>query len=167
VKSFITYAGTVLPYDRDLYLIASNGDDVDAIVNDLSLIGLDRVKGAHALNDRSSLDGAVMRSLPQIDIDSLAEHSRELTVLDVRRDDEWEEGHIPGAIHIPLGSLSQRLAEIPRDKKIAVHCQGGTRSAIAASILERNGINASNVPGGFGEWVARGKTIEREGAAQK
>jgi hydroxyacylglutathione hydrolase len=107
-----------------------------------------------------------MRSLPQIDVESLAHRSRELTVLDVRREDEWQEGHIPGAIHIPLGSLNQRLAEIPRDTEIAVHCQGGTRSAIAASILERNGIPAANVPGGFGEWAASGKTIEREGAAE-
>jgi hydroxyacylglutathione hydrolase len=82
-------------------------------------------------------------------------------VLDVRASDEWDHGHIPGAIHIPLGSLQLRLAEIPKNGEVAVHCQGGERSAIAASILEKNGITVSNLTGGFSEWERSGGEVER------
>jgi hydroxyacylglutathione hydrolase len=166
-KSFLTYGGQILPYDRDLFLIVNMFDKADAIANDLALIGLDRIAGAHAFNPRASLDGAEMSSTAQMSTEYLAARMHDVTVVDVRRDDEWEEGHIPGAIHIPLAALSKRFAEIPNDKPIAVHCQGGTRSAIAASILETNSIHAANVPGGFSEWIASGYAVEREGTAQR
>jgi hydroxyacylglutathione hydrolase len=166
-KSFLSYGGQILPYDRDLFLIVSDPADVRAIANDLALIGIDRVAGAHALNPRASLDSTAMSSTAQMSTEYLAPRLQEVTVVDVRRDDEWEEGHIPGAIHIPLGAISKRFAEIPNDKPVVVHCQGGTRSAIAASILETNGIHAANIPGGFSEWVASGQSVEREGTAQR
>ncbi|HUQ99933.1 MAG TPA: rhodanese-like domain-containing protein, partial [Gemmatimonadaceae bacterium] len=103
----------------------------------------------------------------QMTTEDLGRQLTDITVIDVRRDDEWEEGHIPGAIHIPLSALSKRISEIPRNKEIAVHCQGGTRSAIAASILEKNGIHATNIPGGFSEWLKTGGAVEREGTARK
>lgn len=164
-KSFLTYGGQILPYDRDLFLIVSDSADVRAIANDLALIGVDRVVGAHVLNARANLDGVGMSSTAQMDTEYLARRLNDVTVVDVRRDDEWEAGHIPGAIHIPLAAISKRFAEIPNDKPVAIHCQGGTRSAIAASILETNGIHAANISGGFSEWVAGGGKVEREGTA--
>ena len=64
--------------------------------------------------------------------------SAEVGVLDVRRDDEWADGHIEGALHIPLHDLEERLAELPRTE-LWVHCASGYRAAIAASLLDRAG----------------------------
>jgi len=76
-----------------------------------------------------------------------------LVVLDVRRDDEWEGGHIAGAIHIPLGHLGERLKEVPRNLPIAVVCNVGNRASIGASILRREGYGeVYNVLGSMIAW---------------
>jgi hydroxyacylglutathione hydrolase len=83
-------------------------------------------------------------------------------VIDVRGANEWQAGHLPGAIHIPLGFLSDRLAEVPRNKPIVLQCQGGARSSIAASLLERHGVaNVINLAGGYRDWQAAGLPVER------
>jgi len=77
-------------------------------------------------------------------------------VIDVRHDGEWNEGHLPSAIHIPLGHLAERIAEVPDDKPVVVHCQGGGRSSIAASLLQKMGRkNVANLAGGYKAWVAQ------------
>jgi len=163
-KSFLTYSGSVLPYDRELYVIAGNGN-ADSIIDDLSLIGLDRIGGIYSMRsiDELASAGIAMESTSQLTTDALKDRLARngQVVVDVRGNDEWEHGHIPGAIHIPLGSLESRLAEIPEDGDLAVHCEGGTRSAIAASILQRNGIAVANVVGGFREWERSGGDIVR------
>ena len=75
-------------------------------------------------------------------------------MIDVRNDNEWNEGHIPSAIHIPLGHLAERIAEVPDDKPIVVQCQGGSRSSIAASLLQKMGRkNVANLTGGYKAWA--------------
>jgi hydroxyacylglutathione hydrolase len=84
----------------------------------------------------------------------------------VRGAAEWASGHVPGAVHIPLAELPARVGELPRDRPIAVHCQGGTRSAIAASVLRAHGVDdVTNVRGGYGEWARAGLPTERGDAA--
>jgi hydroxyacylglutathione hydrolase len=168
-KSFLTYSGSLLPYGRDVYLIVAEGSE-DSIVDDLELIGIDRIGGVYSLRSVDDLEsaGIAIASTPQTTTQALkGRRSRNgQLVLDVRGNDEWEHGHIPGAIHIPLGSLESRLSELPTTGVIAVHCQGGNRSAIAASILQKNGITVSNVTGGFDEWEQLGGEIERDGSPQ-
>jgi hydroxyacylglutathione hydrolase len=65
---------------------------------------------------------------------------RDVAILDVRRDDEWEVERIEGAIHIPLPAVERRAAELP-DAQVWVHCSGGFRSSIAASLLDRAGLD--------------------------
>lgn len=77
---------------------------------------------------------------------------REWTIVDVRERDEYETGHIPGALHIPLGALRERLAEIPTDKSIATYCGVGQRSYYANRILGQRGLEPYNLAGGFGVW---------------
>ena len=75
---------------------------------------------------------------------------------------EWEAGHLPGVENLPLGYLADRLDEIPRERPVVVHCQGGARSAIAASVLQAHGFrNVVNLPGGFADWEAGGNPVER------
>ena len=80
-----------------------------------------------------------------------------LLAADVRGQAEWEAGHLPGVPNIPLGYLTRRLAEVPRDRPVVVHCQAGSRSAIAASVLRSRGIaGVINLTKGYQEWEARG-----------
>jgi hydroxyacylglutathione hydrolase len=168
-KSFLTHSGSLLPYDRDVYLIVAEGSE-DSIVDNLELIGIDRIGGVYSLRSVDDLEsaGIAIASTPQTTTQAVKDRrSRNgQLVLDVRGNDEWEHGHIPGAIHIPLGSLESRLSELPTTGDIAVHCQGGNRSAIAASILQKNGITVSNVTGGFDEWEQLGGAVERDGSPQ-
>jgi len=161
-KSFLNWAGALLPYDCDLFLIVPDGDQ-QSIIDELSLIGLDRIGGVYGLRSPADLEaaGVQMRETPQVSIDALRQRLKNgQVILDVRAQDEWEHGHIPGALHIPLGALQSRIAEVPGGAEIAVHCQGGTRSAIAASILQKNGFCVANIGGGFGEWQRSGGAVE-------
>ena len=90
--------------------------------------------------------------MPQIGRKELAEQIRQdaVTVLDVRGHSEWEAGHLPGVENIPVGYLAERVREIPTDRPVVLHCQGGTRSAIAASLLRAKGLRrVANFGGGF------------------
>jgi rhodanese-related sulfurtransferase len=76
-------------------------------------------------------------------------------VLDIRNPKEWASKHLAGSINIPLNHLQERLAEIPVDRTVAVHCAGGYRSAIAASILHRSGVTRLvELAGGLAAWEA-------------
>jgi rhodanese-related sulfurtransferase len=73
-----------------------------------------------------------------------------LRIIDVRSAREWRDGHIDGSMNIPVGELPDRLDEVPRDARVAVICEGGYRSALAASLLAREGfMDILNVTGGM------------------
>ena len=82
-------------------------------------------------------------------------------MLDVRQPEEWEEVHIPGATLIPLGELSQRLGELPKDQEIVVYCRSGNRSQSGAEILAKNGFTGvTSMAGGIVQWNAAGYPTE-------
>ena len=85
-------------------------------------------------------------------------------VVDVREDCEFEAVHVPNAHHIPLNSVPEQLAAIPRDQKVWVICQSGGRSMRAADYLEANGFEAVSVADGTGGWIAAGKVVSTEAA---
>lgn len=88
-------------------------------------------------------------------VDQLCEElssDRPPLVLDVREDHEVATGTVPGALHVPLGDLAQRAAEIPKDQRIAVICRSGNRSRVATDLLDRSGWDARNVKGGMQAW---------------
>ena len=81
-------------------------------------------------------------------------------IVDVREDDEWEAGHIDGAIHVPLGDLPTRLDDLPLDDDLYVICRTGGRSNRAVAWLNSNGFDAYNIAGGMGSWhLDNGKPI--------
>ena len=165
--SFTTWAGWLVPYGVDFYLIADPAR-VDEAARELTMIGLDRIAGyccADAV-DAWAADGRDLGTVPQIAAPDLVQRLRagEVAVLDVRGRAEWEAGHLPGVPNIPVGHLTRRLEEIPRDKPLVVHCQGGARSAIAASVLRASGIpGVINLAGGYADWSAGGNPTEAEG----
>jgi hydroxyacylglutathione hydrolase len=159
--SFVTWAGWLLPYDQDLYVLLAepSAAQVAEVRRLLSLIGLDRVAGvaAAAVVSRAASHGATVGAVPQITADALAVRlaAKEVQLVDVRGTAEWRDGHIDGALHIPLGYLAARLAELPADRPLVVQCQAGGRSAIAASLLRRLGrADVINLVGGLEAWRA-------------
>jgi rhodanese-related sulfurtransferase len=103
-----------------------------------------------ALEDRSDL----LEQTTRITAAALQDLEKAPTVLDVRSKSEWQGGHIPGSINMPLNHLEERASEVPTDGKLVVHCQGGYRSSIAASLLQRLGHkNVTDLVGGYKAWV--------------
>lgn len=83
-------------------------------------------------------------------------------LVDVRESDEWAAGHAAGAIHLPLGQLATRQAELPRDREVLLICASGSRSALATDRLRRAGHpHATNVEGGTAAWARAGLPLER------
>ena len=151
--SFVTWSGWLIPYDRDFYVITDRHDEVRRA---LALIGLDRIAGY-----LTPIAGRA--TIAQIAAIDLAPRLSSVTVVDVRSANEWAGGHLPGAVHIPLGYLRDRTGEIPAGRPIVVQCQSGGRSAIAASLLTRLGFeNVSNLSGGITAWAAAGLPVEGE-----
>lgn len=167
-RSFTTWAGWILPYDRDFYLIVrdNRADAVKEVLRDLAGIGLDRVAGyaeAGTVDDWRAA-GMPLQTTQTVDAGQVRERLRKGTalVIDVRGEGEWAAGHVPGARHVPLGDLEQRLGEVPRDVPVIVHCQSGARAAIASSILRARGYDDVRLySAGFGEWQAAGFPVER------
>ena len=160
-SSFLGWAGSVVPADRDAVLVATPPlrSAAEHAVRDLRLIGLDRVMGVLTLDGLAPESGE-LAMLPSIPASALTEEARRgATVLDVRNRSEWEEGHVPGARLVPLPELSARMEELRGAGPIAVHCQGGSRSAVAASVLRAAGFDeVTNVDGGFAAWLRAGNT---------
>lgn len=92
---------------------------------------------------------------------SPADVTPDATVLDVREPEEWDGGHIAGAVHIPLGDLSERLSEVPAGP-LLVTCRAGGRSARATEFLRARGIDATNLDGGMKAWAAQGREYVRD-----
>ncbi|WP_395105162.1 rhodanese-like domain-containing protein [Actinomadura sp. SCN-SB] len=86
-------------------------------------------------------------------------------LLDVREQDEWDAGHAPQAVHIPMGRLRDRAAEVPRDQEIYVICRSGARSAQVTVALNQAGWLARNVDGGMKRWAEVGRPMETDTGA--
>ena len=164
-KSFLNWAGALVPNDRDLYLIVDSDSDeaVKKILADLCKIGLTSVAGyfgTNVMQDWKAKRGEVEK-VSQLDISGLKTSGANVQIIDVRSPEEWSHGHIPGAQHIPLAALPDRLDEIDSSKPIVLQCRGGGRSAIATSLLLSHGLaNVSNLNGGYDAWVAEGLPVE-------
>lgn len=167
--SFVTWAGWLVPFTADLYLIADEATSArfPEISRLLASIGIDRIAGW--LGTSAVAASAGLRATPQITVTELQAKlgSGAVTVVDVRSAAEWSGGHLPGAVHIPLGYLAERGRSLPTSQPIVVQCQAGARSAIAASLLERLGIsNVTNLTGGFSAWESAGLPVEGRLAQQ-
>lgn len=165
--SFATWSGSILDPKRPVIVIAEVGREQEAAVR-LGRVGFERVAGhlkggMGALADRSELVARSTRITVQALAERLAEKHAPL-VLDVRTPAEWNNGHIEGALHIPLNRLQQRMAEVPRDTKLAVICRSGYRSSIATSLLHAAGVHdVIDIGGGMDAWGR----LQSGGAAAK
>jgi hydroxyacylglutathione hydrolase len=165
-RAFTTWAGSLLPYDRELYLIVdeSRAEGIE-LVRDLAGIGLDRIAGytgLDAIEAWTRRHGEPQR-IPSVSLEHMQRKLENdgVVILDVRDESEWKAGHIPGSRNIPVGRLDQTLRGIPKGAQLIVHCQTGARAAIGASLLRAKGItDVSLFSGGFAEWRAAGLPVD-------
>lgn len=97
--------------------------------------------------------------VPSVDAERIP---AEAVLLDVREPDEWQAGHVAGAVHIPLADLPARLDELPAGGRLVVVCRSGVRSARAVAWLAQNGHDALNLDGGMVAWAAAGREMVSE-----
>lgn len=91
--------------------------------------------------------------------DFIARHGDDTIVVDVREAGEYVQGHLPGALLIPLGQLPLRKGEVPSGGTVYVICRSGNRSKVGASVLEAAGLDALSVDGGTMAWIASGQPV--------
>jgi glyoxylase-like metal-dependent hydrolase (beta-lactamase superfamily II)/rhodanese-related sulfurtransferase len=157
-SSFANRVGFVVSPEDRLLLVLKNEDELRAAIEQLSVVGFDKVIGY--------LDGGMsswqevdlpIQQLNQITVETLHTMRHDLKILDVRDQSEWQEGHIKGAKHTPYYFLEKHLNELDNTQPLAVLCASGQRSSIACSLLQRHGFTQLyNVVGGMEAWDEAG-----------
>jgi rhodanese-related sulfurtransferase len=162
---YATWSGTLLDRSKPIVVIADPGREEEAIVR-LGRIGFDDVKG-YLNGGLDSLSGRpdLVRRIERATAVALAElrtSSDPPVIVDVRSEKEWSAGHIPDSLNLPLNHLREKIAGLPADRMIVVHCEGGYRSAIAASVFAQTGqARVMDLVGGFKAWAASQLPIEK------
>ena len=153
---FASWAGALLGLAARPVLIAESQEAVEEARMRLARVGLEDARGyLKGGIEAWKQAGLPLAELPQLNVDALSDRlqGNNLQVLDVRREPEWEAGHIDGAVWWPLDNFKIAPPEIDRNIPVAVHCKGGYRSMIACSLLQRAGFqNVINIVGGFDAW---------------
>lgn len=161
-----TWAAWVVPYETPLLIVCDHPADAESTRRALVRVGLDDVRGY--------LDGGMtgwiengfeVAHTRQVSPTELAAElpRRRVTVVDVRSDEEWNDGHVAGARHLMAGTLADHAPSLPRDGvTLALMCGTGYRSTVAASVLERTGFtNLVNLTGGMAAWQHAGLPVQR------
>lgn len=155
---YATWAGTVLTREQPIIIIANPGRENESAMR-LGRIGFDHVAGyladgARSLESRPDCTVRTERLSATLAAELLSSSAPPLAV-DVRAPREREQKFITGSVHIPLSHMSERAAELPKDRPLLVYCAGGYRSSIAASMLSRSGFaEVSEIAGGMAGWEA-------------
>jgi len=151
---YATWAGTVLNPERPVVIVAGPGTERESATR-LGRIGFDQVVG-YLQNGLESLTGRpdLTRTTERLGPDVAAARLRDGAVLiDVRGPGERAKSRIAGSLAIPLTQLEKRIDEVPRNRHLIVHCAGGYRSSVAASVLAAHGItDVSELAGGIAAW---------------
>lgn len=154
---FAEWAGSLLPFDQPLVLVTEAGKEKESAIR-LSRVGIDNVQGYLQGGFEAWRDGnEKIDMVIDIEPEELAmdiPHDSKLEVIDVRKPSEFETAHVKGAHNAPLDTLMDpmNVAMIDTENNLYIHCAGGYRSVIAASLLKRQGYhNLRNVLGGFGK----------------
>ncbi len=157
-----TYLAWLIPWGKPVTLLAETPEQISAAQRELARVGIDRPAAA-ATGDPAGWvrAGERLASFPRARFADLAEtrgRGEQVVVLDVRRDAERTDGFVDGSVHIPIHELPGRIGEVP-DGVVWVHCAGGMRAAIAASLLDAAGRDVVAVDDGFDAATAAGLTL--------
>jgi len=163
---FPHYAGWVLPPDKSILLVLEDTCHLDGVSRHLVRLGYDNVVGylKGGVENWYSM-GLPVEHLPVLSVQELRlliESRSPITVLDVRTQSEWEQGHIEGAIHKFVGHVGEGMEEIPADRPVAVLCNIGNRASLAASVLlQQDSRDVYNVLGSMRAWTAAGYPVAK------
>lgn len=147
-NTFETWSGWLLrPEDANYILLAENAVLAEELRRRLWMVGLDNVVGYI-----TSIEGLESENVQPFPVSEWTQHDGAL-ILDVRNKTEHAAGAIPNAEQLHTGRLAWQLTKLPRDREIVVHCQGGARSAAAASFLRSQGFQVSELAGGYQAWA--------------
>ncbi|MFJ5546881.1 rhodanese-like domain-containing protein [Streptomyces sp. NPDC093225] len=158
-----TYLAWLIPWGRPVTLLAESAEQLATAQRELVRVGIDRPAAAATGTPSDWLrEGEAPRSFPRATFADLADRrrGRDVVVLDVRRDAERGDGHVEGSLHVPVHLLHQRLDEVP-DGEVWVHCAGGMRAAIAASLLDAAGRHVLAVDDAFDAAERAGLVVRR------
>lgn len=155
-----TYLAWMIPWGKPVTLLAESPEQLADAQRELVRVGIDRpVAAATGTPDRWVPEGDRPASFPRSTFAGLAERGTDgVVVLDVRRASERAAGHIEGSVHIPVHQLHQRIGDVPAGT-VWVHCAGGMRAGIAASLLDAAGRDVVAVDDGFGAAAGAGLTV--------
>jgi glyoxylase-like metal-dependent hydrolase (beta-lactamase superfamily II)/rhodanese-related sulfurtransferase len=153
---FATWAGTVLGLSSHPVLIGDTLEQLSEARVRLARVGIEDVRGyLQGGVEAWRQAGLPLAELPQVSVQTLNEWQRDgnVRILDVRRESEWQAGHLANAAWFPLDKFAVTTVPADHGTLVAVHCKGGYRSMIACSLLQRAGFhNVVNVTGGFDAW---------------
>jgi hydroxyacylglutathione hydrolase len=148
-----TWAGWLIPFGSRIILVADSTDQTIAATRQLIRIGYDNLVGR--------LEGGIdawareypVETIPGMNVKELRERLGDVMLIDVRQKSEWDEGHIPGAIHFEGGRVAREELPFPHDRPLAIQCSSGNRSMSVSSVLRRRGYrNVIQVEGGITKW---------------
>lgn len=166
---YATWCGTMLNHEQPIVVVADPGSEEEAVMR-LGRIGFDNVAG-YLRDGMAALDARpeLVHRIPRITAAALAVElngNESPYVLDVRAPSEWQAGHISGSHNVPLPHLRQQIEEVPTNRPVVVHCEGGYRSSIAASLLAAAGrTNVTDLVGGFKAWIASKLPVQETSTA--
>ena len=161
---FATWAGTLVEIGSSIIIAANNQEQVDEAVMRLARVGIETVKGYVLITDWTGQK----EKIEQISVEKMNEilsNENDTQFVDVRRAAEHKSVHAPQSINLPLNNLTNEIEKLDSTKPIYVICQGGYRSSVGTSILEKAGFNEIyNVSGGTAAWINAGLETEESAA---
>ena len=154
MKTFSTFAGSIVDYQNQIILVAEE-NQIEDLTRKLMRIGMDNIYGYITNPSDYSLS---LQKVKTIDTDTFKSYleNRNIQKIDVRTENEYKSGHINGVENIALNTLEKNLDKINKKEPVIIHCQSGARAAIAYSILIKHGFeNILNYSGGINDWVEK------------
>jgi len=164
-SSFPSWAGRMIEPDQAILLITESPEALKEVTEHLFRTGYDKVAGyLHGGMTNWQTDGLPLQRIPQMPVTELHQRMQQndLTVLDVRSDQEFLSGAVPKATHIFLPHLEENLERLDRPQTIATYCGSGYRASIAASLLQQHGFESIiNIPGSWSAWRSADLPVEQ------
>ncbi|HEX6270935.1 MAG TPA: MBL fold metallo-hydrolase [Anaerolineales bacterium] len=159
-----TWAGWLIPFGSRIALVAESTDQTIAATRQLIRIGYDNLAGyLEGGIDAWARASYPIETIPRMNVKELRERLDEVLLVDVRQLSEWNEGHIPGAIHMEAGRMAWDDLQFPHDKPLAIQCATGNRSMSVSSVLRRRGFhNVIQVEGGITKWKMHGFEVLKD-----
>jgi hydroxyacylglutathione hydrolase len=163
-----TWAGWLIPFGSRIVLVAESTEQTVEATRQLIRIGYDELVGR--------LEGGIdawareydVETIPSINAKDLREQLDEVMLIDVRQKSEWDEGHIPSAIHFEGGRVAWEELPFPHDRPLAIQCSSGNRSMSVSSVLRRRGYrNVIQVAGGITKWKMHGFAVTKENSGSE